>query len=622
VVALALSHALLVGELSGLEAARNERVGIVSLNALTELAQRVDDAERLRTVVVDWQRHAGASSLRIVRFAGAELLASTDPKDVGESAAPRRLSKEEKPLYDQGQRLRAAIETNREEGAARKDEIELKPGTDGSLTLTGPLREGDRVAGLVQVVMPKLASMARPHWSSSVVYALLAVGLAGVAFLVTRRRPLPWVVFCAAAVGVTLSLWLHGRSAERTIAEQRQGSLEQIAKASRDQGQAMVAVNAGAGLQGAPLTPGRWDTDVMHQALGDLSDEGEVLRLVPAPTPMWKGLGLLMLLGVALLALLGFGAFHWLVQTLVENRTAYAYVAPAMVGMVLLVFFPFFYGVTLSFTDSTLYNSSKGITETWVGLQNYADIVLNFQVVSRSAEGSLVVNYGNFYWTLMFTIVWTISNVTIGVTVGLALALVLNIKSFAFRPVYRVLLILPWAVPNYITALVWKGMFHRQFGVINHLLVLFGGEPRSWFDAPLSSFATALATNGWLSFPFMMVVSLGALQSIPDELYEAAEVDGASRWQRFTAITLPALRPALVPAVILSVVWTFNMFNIIYLVTGGEPGGATEILVTQAYKHAFERYRYGYAAAYSMVIFVILLAYGVFQNKVSRGTEA
>jgi arabinogalactan oligomer/maltooligosaccharide transport system permease protein len=120
----------------------------------------------------------------------------------------------------------------------------------------------------------------------------------------------------------------------------------------------------------------------------------------------------------------------------------------------------------------------------------------------------------------------------------------------------------------------------------------------------------------------MMVVSLGALQSIPADLYEAARVDGASRWQQFRAITLPSLKPALVPAVILSVVWTFNMFNIIYLVTGGDPSGSTEILVTQAYKFAFERYRYGYAAAYSTIIFCILLVYGVIQNRISKGTEA
>lgn len=120
----------------------------------------------------------------------------------------------------------------------------------------------------------------------------------------------------------------------------------------------------------------------------------------------------------------------------------------------------------------------------------------------------------------------------------------------------------------------------------------------------------------------MMVVSLGALQSIPGELYEAARVDGASRWQQFANITLPSLKPALVPAVILSVVWTFNMFNIVYLVTAGEPAHATEILVTQAYKFAFEKYQYGYAAAYSTVIFGILLVYGTIQNRVSKATEA
>ena len=221
----------------------------------------------------------------------------------------------------------------------------------------------------------------------------------------------------------------------------------------------------------------------------------------------------------------------------------------------------------------------------------------------------------------MFTIIWTVTNVTIGVTVGLFLALVLNTRGLKLRPIYRVLLILPWAVPNYITALIWKGMFHQQFGVVNQVLQMFGGEPVRWFEGPLSSFVTILATNGWLSFPFMMVICLGALQSIPGDLYEAAKVDGATRWQQFTGITLPSLKPALVPAVILSVVWTFNMFNIPYLVSQGEPAGATEILITDAYKIAFEQYRYGYAAAYSTVIFGILLVYGWWQNRVTRATE-
>jgi arabinogalactan oligomer / maltooligosaccharide transport system permease protein len=212
--------------------------------------------------------------------------------------------------------------------------------------------------------------------------------------------------------------------------------------------------------------------------------------------------------------------------------------------------------------------------------------------------------------------------VVIGVTLGLVLALILNLKGFALKPVYRVLLILPWAVPNYITSLIFRGMFHRQFGVVNQILQLFGGPAVPWFDQPFTSFLAVLTTNAWLSFPFMMVMSLGALQSIPSDLYEAARVDGASRWQQFRSITLPSLQPALVPAIILSVIWTFNMFNIIYLVSAGQPGGSTELLITQAYKLAFEQYRYGYAAAYSMIIFMILFAYGTWQNRVTRATEA
>jgi arabinogalactan oligomer/maltooligosaccharide transport system permease protein len=196
------------------------------------------------------------------------------------------------------------------------------------------------------------------------------------------------------------------------------------------------------------------------------------------------------------------------------------------------------------------------------------------------------------------------------------------VKGLALRAAYRVILILPWALPTYITALVFKGMFHKQFGVINQILQIFGAEPIAWFDRPLTSFLAVLTTNGWLSFSFMMVVSLGALQSIPADLYEAARVDGATRWQQFRAITLPSLRPALVPAIILSVIWTFNQFIVIFLVSAGEPGRATEILVTQSYKIAFEQYRYGYAAAYAMVIFVILLAYGTWQNRVTKATEA
>ena len=120
----------------------------------------------------------------------------------------------------------------------------------------------------------------------------------------------------------------------------------------------------------------------------------------------------------------------------------------------------------------------------------------------------------------------------------------------------------------------------------------------------------------------MMVVSLGALQSIPDDVYEAAGVDGASRWQSFWNITLPLLKPALFPAVILGTIWTFNQFNIIYLVSAGAPAGSTDILITEAYRWAFERAdRYGLAAAYALLIFFILLVYTLVTNRLSRASE-
>jgi arabinogalactan oligomer/maltooligosaccharide transport system permease protein len=304
-----------------------------------------------------------------------------------------------------------------------------------------------------------------------------------------------------------------------------------------------------------------------------------------------------------------------------ENADAYAYVAPAMVGMLVLVFFPFAYGISLAFTDTTLFNEFLPFSERWIGWDNFKSILGDFNVVERTEEG-LVWHYQNFYWTLLMTVIWTVSNVAIGVTLGFILALALNTDNLKGKTIYRVLLILPWAIPNYITALVWRGMFHPQFGVINQFLQMVGLHPVAWFDGVVSSFITGLATNGWLSFPFMMVVILGALQSIPKDMYEAAEVEGASRWQRLRHITLPLLKPTLIPAIVLSVVWTFNMFNIIFLVSGGEPGGANEILITKAYKIAFENYQYAYAAAYSTVIFMILLVYGFFQTKITKATES
>ena len=190
------------------------------------------------------------------------------------------------------------------------------------------------------------------------------------------------------------------------------------------------------------------------------------------------------------------------------------------------------------------------------------------------------------------------------------------------KPFLRTALIIPWAVPQYISALSWRGMFNQEYGSINLILKkIFYMDGLQWLSSPLETFMACILTNVWLGFPFMMIVALGALQSIPHELYEAAEVDGASRWQQFKHITIPMLKPVMIPASILGMIWTFNNINVVWLVSnGGEPSDQTHILVSYVYKAAFNLYRYGYAAALSMIIFCILLLMGVYSIRQSNTT--
>jgi arabinogalactan oligomer / maltooligosaccharide transport system permease protein len=287
------------------------------------------------------------------------------------------------------------------------------------------------------------------------------------------------------------------------------------------------------------------------------------------------------------------------------HRIALGFLAPAAIAMVVLVATPFVIGLIIGF-----YDHHHG-TWTYVGLDNFGEIL--------SGGGRPLDDPLNFWFIFGVTVLWTLTNVFFHVTIGVTLALVLSRGWLRGKGMFRMLLILPWAIPNYITALIWKGMFNAEYGGINQLLNAAGLDGVSWIGSFFTSFSANVITNTWLGFPFMMVVAIGALENIPKELYEAASVDGASPWQRFRHITLPHLRPALGPAVALGSIWTFNMFNVIHLVSGGQPGGATNILVTDAYRWAFERgERYGMAAAYATVIFLILLLWTVFGARIVR----
>lgn len=281
------------------------------------------------------------------------------------------------------------------------------------------------------------------------------------------------------------------------------------------------------------------------------------------------------------------------------NRLAYWFLMPAFFCVGLVVVFPFLYNIAISFS-----NLSLRTFKDWqiIGFQNYYDVITDKV----------------FYVVFLKTAIWTVMNLVFHVSLGVILALLID-QTLPAKPLWRTLLIIPWAVPQYITALTWRSMFNQEYGAINQVLgQLLHMSPVEWLTKPLQVFSACLITNVWLGFPFMMMVALGGLQSIPRELYEAARVDGATPWQRFWRITWPLLQPVMVPATVLGAIWTFNNLNVIWLVSnGGEPAGETHILVSYVYKSAFDLYRYSASAALSMIIFLILLGATVFYLRVS-----
>lgn len=292
-----------------------------------------------------------------------------------------------------------------------------------------------------------------------------------------------------------------------------------------------------------------------------------------------------------------------LINRIKKNKIAYLYIAPALLVVMLVSIFPIIYGVGLSFSNMNLYTMGSKTVQ-FVGLRNYI-----------KALGSMD---SQFLIVLFRTLIWTAANVFFHVTIGLVIALVLNKKDLKFRGLYRTFIILPWAVPQFVTALTWKMLYNDQFGFINLLLRTLGLEPVRWLSDGKIAFIAVIIVNIWLGFPFMSMVATGALQSISKEYYEAADIDGASFFQKLFRITLPLLKPAMLPAIILGTIWTFTNFNVIYLITAGGPNNATEIVSTYQFNVLSRQSAYSLAATYSVIVSMILMLITFINMKVTK----
>ncbi|MCP2250875.1 carbohydrate ABC transporter permease [Lentzea aerocolonigenes] len=289
---------------------------------------------------------------------------------------------------------------------------------------------------------------------------------------------------------------------------------------------------------------------------------------------------------------------------------AYAMVLPVVVVIAVLVLYPLAQGVFFTFTNINEANIANPVldrpaTYEGVGFKNYLNVL--------SGDAS----YGAFWGTLVRTLIWTFGCVFFHYTIGLGLALLLN-RQVKGRTLYRVLLILPWAVPAFISAFAWKYMFNAQYGIINQFLRSLGLPDPVWLGQSNWALLAVIIVNVWLGVPFQMVALLGGLQSIPGDLYEAAEVDGATPWQRFVHVTLPGLRSVSSTVILLGIIWTFNMFPVIYLIAGPNPN--TRILVTYAFERFFSGASRDYAIAstYGVLILSVLLVFATVYRRALR----
>lgn len=274
--------------------------------------------------------------------------------------------------------------------------------------------------------------------------------------------------------------------------------------------------------------------------------------------------------------------------SLLKALLPYAFVMPPAAFLLVFMFWPLGKQIYMSLTRTRLINPNRS---TFIGFGNYERLFSNAE----------------FYSVLKITLTYSVMAVILGVAVGLVAALALN-RPFSGRTVVRGILLFGWAVPNVATALIWLWIFNERSGILNTVVTGLGLNRISWLTSTEMALPSILLVTVWQVAPFVMLVMLAALQSVPDEVKEAAVVDGADKFNVFKAVTLPHITPTLQLVALLVMVWSIRRFDIIYLLTGGGPVGSTSTLVVQLRQVAFENYDLGLSSAYGVVGLVLALS--------------
>ena len=275
---------------------------------------------------------------------------------------------------------------------------------------------------------------------------------------------------------------------------------------------------------------------------------------------------------------------------------SYAWSMPSLLLIALMVVFPIAYTGYISLTNMNVYH---WFDFTIVGLENYWRALFVFD--------------SGFLSALVATIVWTVVNMVLQLIIAYVLSALLNIQKLRLRKVYKTLLMFPWAMPGYVSILLWKtGMFNTQFGLLNQWMEKLGVEAARWLSSDLSAFICCTVVNLWLALPFMIMIMDGAMQSIDRSYEESALLDGANWLQRTRYIIVPAIKPIIAPAVIITVFTTFKQFDVVYLLTqqaGAKTGSGFHTILTYAYENAFITNNYGFSSAISIIIFILLIVF-------------